>query len=95
MYSIFKKFWHCGLIVAVREVKQSGTISGISGVQPVDNPYDFNKKMIVGLGNTKDRYQRLKKRKSKEKFPYSKDSEIMREVNDGAVITNYSTDMPT
>jgi hypothetical protein len=59
------------------------------------NPFYFNKKTIIGLGNTKDRYQRLKKRKSKEKFPYSKDSEVMQEVNDGAVITNYSSSMPT
>jgi len=53
--------WYCGLIVAVREVKQSGTLSGISGVEPVENPYDFNKKTIMGLkGYTKDRYENLK-----------------------------------
>lgn len=55
--------WKCGLIIPIREAKMQGKISGISGVELIDNPYDFNKKFITGLGNKKDRYLKLQKRK--------------------------------
>jgi len=84
--------WYCGLIVAVREIKQSGTISGISGVEPVENPYDFNKKTIVGLDSKKERMRKLAMKKSKERKYADKD--IQRYLNDGWELTNYSSSPP-
>jgi hypothetical protein len=44
-----------------------GKISGIDGVEAIDNPHDFNKKMITGLDNKKNLYQKVQNKKRKEK----------------------------
>ena len=59
--------WNCGLIIATRDTKMQGKISGIDGVEAIDNPHDFNKKMITGLDNKKNLYQKVQNKKRKEK----------------------------
>ena len=87
----FMQCWKCGLIIPTHEVQKEGKITGISGVEPIDNPFDFGKKQITGLDNRKDQYKKLKKRKSKEKHP---DKDIQKYLNDGWELTNYSRSPP-
>ena len=35
--------WTCGLVIPTKDIKLSGKISGITGIEPVDNPYDIGK----------------------------------------------------
>ena len=34
----FRQCWTCGYVVPLREVKKSGKISGIQGIETLDNP---------------------------------------------------------
>ena len=58
------KCWVCGLTIPTRDAKMIGKISGISGITPVDNPYDLQKGKILG-NDSKNRYQKLKQRRNK------------------------------
>jgi hypothetical protein len=80
--------WKCGYIIAVREAKRKGRISGILGIEPIDNPYDFNKGVILG-NDSKHRYQRLKQRKNKHP-----DSEVQRMIDDGYELISYQNYTP-
>ena len=58
--------WKCGYIIAVREAKIKGRISGILGIEPIDNPYDFNKGVILGNDSClTNRIKNLKRRQTK------------------------------
>jgi hypothetical protein len=85
----FRQCWTCGYIIAVREAQRKGKISGILGIEPVDNPYDFNKGVILG-NDSKHRYQRLKHRQNKHP-----DKEVQRMIDDGYELVNYRQDIPT
>jgi hypothetical protein len=80
--------WECGLVLPAREVKKQGTISGISGVETAENPFD-NKSVILG-NDSKNRYQKLKKKKDRDPDP-----EVQKELDKGNIVTNYWTSMPT
>ena len=84
--------WKCGVILPVREVQKEGKITGISGVDPIVNPFDFNKKIVTGLDN-KHLQSRLKKRKKEQnKHP---DPTIQAYIKDGWELQSYSSSMPT
>ena len=85
----WRQCWTCGLIIATREVKKSGTITGIQGIEISQNPFDENKGMILG-NDSKNRYQRLKQRKYKHP-----DKEVQKHIDDGYELTSYFTSMPT
>ena len=55
--------WTCGLIIPTKDIKLSGKISGITGIEPVDNPYDIGKDKILG-NDSKHRYRNLKRQKA-------------------------------
>ena len=80
--------WTCGLIIPTKDIKLSGKISGILGIEPVDNPYDFNKGVILG-NDSKNRYQKLKQRKNKHP-----DAEVQRMLEDGYELKSYLSSMP-
>ena len=75
--------WTCGYIIAVREAQRKGRISGILGIEPVDNPYNYGKGVILG-NDSKNRYQRLKGRQNKHQ-----DQEAQKLIDQGWEITNY------
>ena len=79
--------WKCGLIIPVREVKKLGTVTGIQGVEILQSPYD-SKAVILG-NDSKNRYQRLKQRKTKHP-----DSEIQTLIEAGWELTNYQNYTP-
>ena len=82
-----------GLIIPTHEVQKEGKISGISGVEVIDNPFDFGKKIIKGLDNRKLQSRlKNKKRKTKEKH---NDKEIQKYLNDGWELQSYLNNMPT
>jgi hypothetical protein len=85
----FKMCWTCGLVVPVREVKIQGKISGIQGIETVDNPFDSQKSFIIG-NDSKHRYQRLRKKQSKRP-----DAEVQRLIDQGYELIAYSQDIPT
>jgi hypothetical protein len=87
---LFRQCWTCGTVVKLRDVKLSGTITGINGVDILENPLDQGKGIVLGLDNTKQRYQKL--RKQKNKHP---DKEIQRMLEDGYELKNYQTDADT
>jgi hypothetical protein len=80
--------WICGLVVPSRDVKQSGKISGIQGVEPVENPFS-KKSKILGI-DSKHRYQKLKKRQNKHS-----DAEVQKLLEEGWEVTSYKQVMPT
>jgi hypothetical protein len=81
--------WTCGYIIAVREAQRKGRISGILGIEPVDNPHDIGKSTILG-NDSKNRYQRLKQRKNKHP-----DAEVQRMLEDGYELKSYQQDIPS
>jgi hypothetical protein len=58
------------------------------GIEPVHNPYDFNKGVILG-NDSKNRYQKLKQRKNKHP-----DAEVQRTPEDGYELKSYLSIMP-
>jgi hypothetical protein len=82
----FKMCWVCGLVVPLREIKQQGKIAGIKGIELISNPYD-RKDVILGI-ESKNRYQRLRKRQSKHP-----DKEVQRLINQGWELQSYQTNM--
>ena len=61
-------------------------------MEPIVNPFDFNKKIVTGLDNRKDQYKTLKRKKNKEKHP---DKDIQKYLNDGWELQSYSSSIPT
>ena len=81
--------WTCGNVVALRDTKKLGKISGIQGIEPTDNKFDYGKGMILG-NDSKHRYQKLKQRKNKHFDP-----EVQKFLEDGYELTSYLSSMPT
>jgi hypothetical protein len=67
-----------------------GKISGINGITPIYNPFDFKKGKILGLDDRKNRYSKLKKKQTKHP-----DKEIQKLNDDGYELKRYSQDIPT
>jgi hypothetical protein len=89
----FRQCWTCGTVVIYRDVKLSGTITGINGISPVDNPFDEKKGMVLGLddmGSVKKRYSRLRKRQTKHE-----DKEVQAHIDQGYELISYQNDEPT
>ena len=83
--------YHCGLIIPTREAKMSGKISGISGIEPIDNPFDEKKGVILGNDSRlSSRIKKLKRRQNKHPDPY-----VQRELDKGNLVLDYKTSMPT
>ena len=80
--------WTCGLTIPTRYAKMLGKISGINGISPVENPYDFKKGKILGI-DSKHRYQKLKQRKNKHE-----DKEVQKIIDQGWTVQDYKTSIP-
>ena len=80
----FLQCWKCGYIVAVRETKPEGTISGI--VEPIDNPFDIGKTQLKPI----EQKSGLTNKGKKQKHP---DPEIQKELNKGSELIGYSTSL--
>ncbi len=78
--------WKCGDIIASREAKKEGTISGISGIEPIDNPHDFGKAQVLGLDDRKQRHQKVKRKQSRKKLD---DAEVQKELDRGSELVRY------
>jgi hypothetical protein len=78
----FKRCYKCGLVVPVREVMKQGKISGVHGIEPIENPYDYGKGVILG-NDSKHRYQNLKRRQNKHP-----DKEVQKHIYDGYELTS-------
>ena len=63
-----------------------GKISGISGIEPIDNPFDFKKGKILGLDDRKKRYRKLKK--TQAKYP------VQKLIDDGYKLKSYQQNIP-
>jgi hypothetical protein len=87
--SYFVMCWTCGLVLPLREAKKQGRISGIQGIEILQNPYDFSKGVIIG-NDSKHRYQRLKNRQNKHP-----DQEVQQHLDDGYELISYLSSMPT
>jgi hypothetical protein len=89
----FLQCWTCGLVVPVREAKIQGKITGIQGVEPIDNPYEDKRGIVLGLDSRLgNRIKNLKRKQKKNKHP---DPEVQKELDKGNIVTNYWTSMPT
>jgi hypothetical protein len=77
--------WKCGLIIPTKDAKKQGKISGIQGIEILQNPYDYGKSLILG-NDSKNRYQRLKRRQNKHP-----DAEVQKLIDKGWQLTSYST----
>jgi hypothetical protein len=86
--SDFVQCWECGLVVPLRKAKKQGKISGIQGIEILDNPYDYGKSQILG-NDSKHRYQRLRKRQAKHP-----DKEVQKLIDDGFELKSYQHDIP-
>ena len=85
----FRQCWTCGTVVKLRDVKLSGTITGITGIDIVQNPFHYDKGVILGLDN-KDRYKKLKRQRTKHP-----DAEVEKIIHDGSwEVTSYQQDIP-
>ena len=83
--------WKCGLVVPTKDIKLSGKISGILGIEPVDNPYDIGKSTILGNDSRlSDRIRKLKYRQNKHE-----DKEVQRLIDQGYEVISYQNDVPT
>jgi hypothetical protein len=74
----------------LRDVKLSGTISGINGIEILENPLDYKRGVVLGLDDTKQRYKRIRKKQTKHP-----DAEVQRLIDQGYELKNYQTDADT
>ena len=82
--------WKCGLVVALRDTKKSGKISGIQGIDILENPHDYGKSMILGNdARLTNRIKNLKRRQTKHP-----DAEVQRMLEDGYELKSYLSSMP-
>ena len=80
--------WTCGLIIPTKDIKLSGKISGITGIEPIDNPHDIGRSKILG-NDSKNRYRNLKRQKAKHP-----DQEVQKFLEDGYELKSYLSSMP-
>ena len=84
----FLQCWTCSSVVQTRDIMKQGKISGISGIEPVSNPYDEKKGVILGNDSRlSSRIKKLKQRKNKHPDKY-----VQAELDKGNIVTNYQTD---
>ena len=82
----FLQCWKCNVVIPIRETKMQGKISGISGIEPIDNPFDFKKGTILGVDDRKKRYRKLKK--TQAKYP------VQKLIDDGYKLKSYQQNIP-
>ena len=83
--------WKCGNIVALRDAKKSGTISGITGIENLQSPFDEKKGLVLGTDSRlSSRIKNLKRKQSRHS-----DSEIAKLQADGWELTSFSETVPT
>jgi hypothetical protein len=88
--SDFVMCWKCGLVVPLREAKKQGKISGIHGIEILQNPYDFSKGVILGNdARLTNRIKNIKRRQTKHP-----DKEVQKYIDDGYELTSYLNSMP-
>ena len=85
-YDDFKQCGYCYKKVPIYDVRHEGQL--FTDIEGVRNPFDSTTRSegIIKKG-LKNRIKDITKRR--EKTDYSKDKEVMNEVNSGAVITGY------
>ena len=82
--------WKCGNIIATRDAKMLGKISGISGITPVENPCDEKKGVILGTDSRlSSRIKKLKRRQTKHE-----DKEVQSLIEMGWELKSYSHSLP-
>ncbi len=84
----WRQCWTCGTVVKLRDVKLAGTISGITGTDILQNPFDYGKGIVLGVDD-KDRYKKLKRQRTKHP-----DAEVQRLIDQGYEVVNYQQDIP-
>ena len=58
--------WECGNIIPKKDAKKQGSISGIQGIDILENPHDVGKGVILGNdARLTNRYKNLKRRQNK------------------------------
>jgi hypothetical protein len=88
--SDFVQCWKCGLVVPLREAKKQGKISGITGIDIIQNPYDYGKSLVLGNdARLTNRIKNLKRRRTKHP-----DAEIDAYLQQGWELTSYSNEVP-
>jgi hypothetical protein len=86
----WRQCWTCGLIIPTKDIKLSGKISGITGIEILSNPFDEKKGLILGNdARLTSRYKNLKRRQTKHP-----DSEVQRMLEDGYELKSYLSSMP-
>jgi hypothetical protein len=87
----FKRCYKCGLVVPVREAKKQGKLSGIQGIDIVQNPYDVGKGIVLGTDSRlTSRIKNLKRRQTKHP-----DAEVQKLIEQGYEVISYQQDIPT
>jgi hypothetical protein len=87
----WRQCWTCGLTVPTRDIKLSGKISGIQGIEPIENKYDYGKSTILGNdARLNSRIKNLKRRQTKHP-----DSEVQAHIDQGYEVISYQNDEPT
>ena len=82
--------WVCGLIIPVRETMKQGKLSGIQGIDIIQNPYDEKKGSILGIDSRlSSRTKNIKRRQSKHP-----DKEIQAYLDKGWELKSYSDSLP-
>jgi hypothetical protein len=82
--------WTCGFIVAAQETKSETKLQGISGIEPIENPFDFGKTIIepiyVRQDKNKPDFNKMKKELAKLNI---KDPLLRKELAAGAELISY------
>ena len=87
----WRQCWTCGLVVPLREAKKSGKISGITGIDIIQNPYDEKKGLVLGTDSRlTSRIKNLKRKQTRHP-----DKEIAKLQADGWELTSFSETVPT
>jgi hypothetical protein len=87
----WRQCWTCGLTVPTIDVKKQGKISGIQGIETIDNKFDYGRGVILGNDSRlSSRIKNLKRQKTKHP-----DAEVQRMIDDGYELVDYRQDIPT
>jgi hypothetical protein len=83
--------WTCGLVVPTRDAKKSGKISGITGIDIIQNPYDEKKGVILGTDSRlTSRIKNIKRKQTRHP-----DKEIALLEAQGWELTSFSETVPS
>ena len=86
----WRQCWECGLVIPAKDIKLSGKISGITGIEVTTNPFDQGRGIILGNDSRlSSRIKNLKRRQTKHP-----DAEVQRMMEDGYELKSYLSSMP-